>query len=73
MSFQEKVFERLHLTLNLTEASVGLSRMSALASIKYLELELYLQSIALLRKSTTGQSTSVTPKNPLCVRDFYKP
>lgn len=74
MSSQEKVFRRLHLTLNMTEASVGISRISALAPIKYLELELYLQSIALLKKSKTEQSTSFT-QNPLFVseRDFHKP
>jgi len=69
MTFQEKVFERLHLILNLKEASVGLSRISVLASIKYLELDLCLQIIALPKKSKTGQSTSSTQKKPsLCWR-----
>lgn len=71
MSFQKKVFRRLCLISRLTEASVGFSRLSALASIKYLELELYLQSIALLKKSKTRQSTSFTQKTPLCVREIF--
>lgn len=61
MSFQEKVFKIFHLSLNLAEASLGLSRASALSSREYLELQLYLHSIALLKNSETELPSHKTP------------